>query len=74
MQKVDTVIVNTKQRLITTVNEILKEGVPMSMLDIMWELIGNEIKAKLEKQLEYEKQTPEQVEWAEPMNESQVSE
>lgn len=74
MQKVDTVIVNTKQKLITTVNEILKEGVPMSVLDIMWELVGNEIKAKLEKQLEYEKEIPDQVEWVEPMNESQVSE
>lgn len=74
MQKVDTTIVNTKQKLVATVNEILKEGVPMSMLDIMWELIGNEIKAKLEKQLEYEKSIPEQVAWDDSMSESQVVE
>lgn len=67
---VNTIIVEAKAKLVESVNEILKEGVPIAMVDIMLDLITMEIKNSVKYQVEQEQkeqskdeQHPEQVEW-----------
>lgn len=53
---VDMTIIEAKRKMLNTVNEILHSGVPISVVDMMLDVISNEVKSALKFQLNNEAQ------------------
>ena len=50
----NTMIIQSKRKLLNTVNEILQSGMPISILDLMIDNISAEVKMTLQNQLQQE--------------------
>lgn len=59
---VNTIIVEAKKAMLNTVNEILHSGVPISVVDMMLDVISNEVKTALKLQLDNEAQSLTELE------------
>lgn len=77
---INTVIIESKTAIINAVNDVIKQGVPLSVVKMIFDSVSNELDVALKdvvkrEQEEYEAQTKieaEQVEYTdEPINEEQ---
>lgn len=74
MKGTNTTISEAKSKLVNTINEIIRSGVPITVVEMMIDLVSYEVKNNVQSTLaQEEKLISEQVEWVEPTSDEKIS-